>query len=565
MAWIPYFAAGDGSVPPLFALLAIMLLGVVLVSLLLVRFRQSLLVGYFLCGVAIANSPALGMLGEDAGHQLTAMADFGVILLMFTVGLEFSLRDLKYLRRWSLVGGGLQMGGCALLAGMAAWWAGCGLQAVIVASVAMAMSSTAVSIKSFHDQGLAASPGARFALAVAIFQDLFVILFLLILPILLTPGAGSGSLAAALGNLLWKGGGFVAVAWALSTWGIPRILHGVAMSRSRELFTLAVVGLLVGLAFLAGLLGLSLALGAFVAGLAVSESIFKHRILAEIERLKDLFLTLFFVSIGLTIQLDTAFQYGWQIITLALALLVLKTSVITVTGRWAGLSSGPALVGAAGLASAGEFSLLLLQKAEGANLWNSAFHQVLVAGSALSMGLVPAAIRWAAVWGARLDRSERRKHSVAHPIPAEARHRITDLRDHAVLCGFGPVGRQLDAALRDLGVPRLIIELNAETVKKLKAEGHAVLFADAADEVTWELAGLDRARLVAFTFTDSPVVAAGLHHIRERYPKITVIARARFGSDVARLQALGADHVIHDEAESGRAVAEVGKRIYEEM
>src|SRR4051794_33691218 len=269
----------SAEMPPLFALLAVMLLAVVAVSLLFLRARQSLLVAYFICGIIIANSGVFAALGGAEAEGIKHMAEFGVILLLFTLGLEFSLSDLKHVRRWAFVGGGLQVAVC-LAAGIGiAIAAGFPVPTAVVLGAALALSSTAVSVKAFQDMGLQTRTGARFALAVAILQDLFVIAFFLIMPLLLPSDgeAESGSVwLSRIGILIAEGALFLTSSWALAKWIFPWLLYTVAQSRSRELFTLTVFGLCIGLAFLGALLDMSLALGAFVAGIAVSETIYKH-------------------------------------------------------------------------------------------------------------------------------------------------------------------------------------------------------------------------------------------------------------------------------------------------
>lgn len=197
------------TLPPLFILLAVMLMGVVLMSLLLLRLQQSLLAGYFLCGVVIANSGVLNALGGAATQAgISQMSEFGVMLLMFTLGLELSLGELKYVRRLALRGGGWQMALCMAVAAGGAWMAGITGAGVLLLAVALAMSSTAVSLKTFQDLGQEGSPGARMSLAVALFQDLFIIVFFLILPLLLPePGAADAEqgMLARVGSLAWRG------------------------------------------------------------------------------------------------------------------------------------------------------------------------------------------------------------------------------------------------------------------------------------------------------------------------------------------------------------------------
>jgi monovalent cation:H+ antiporter-2, CPA2 family len=546
------------ELPPLFVLLAIMLIGVVLVSLLLLRLQQSLLIGYFICGIVIANSGVLDWLGGTSLQSgVVQMSDFGVMLLMFTLGLEFSLSELRYLRRLAFGGGSLQMVSCGLAgAALAIGFWSVGWQAAIVLAVVLAMSSTAVSLKTYQDLHLSTSPGARFALAVAIFQDLFIIVFFLILPILLPTSADAEPLMTRLKGLLMRGGVFVLMAIVFARWIIPWLLGAVTRTRNRELFTLTVVGCCIALAFVGGMLELGLALGAFVAGLAVSESIYKHRILADVLPLKDLFLTLFFVSVGLMVDLKVALTLWQPILGMAMLLLILKGSIITLIGRFMGLAPRQALIGGLGLASAGEFSLLLLQKAGPAALWSTESQQILLASVALSMGVLPAVMRLSDPLHDILERWGWGRRTMPFEDDAILRKRTKGLSNHAIVCGYGPVGEELNQALLKAGIPTLVIELNSDTVKKLQREKQPVLFADAGHEETWALARLANAKMVAFTFPAAPVTVHAMEMVREARPDVPILARARFASDVDRLRRLGVTEVINDEIEAGKAVVE---------
>lgn len=556
------FAAA--SMPPLFALLAFMLVGVVIVSLLLLRIRQSLLVGYFLCGVFIANGGVLSVFGtQDTELRISQMAEFGVILLLFTLGLEFSLGELRFLRRLAFVGGAAQMAVCALPIALAAIFFHVPAAQAVVLGVAMALSSTAISLKTFQDMELSGSPGARLAVGVAIFQDIFVIVFFLLLPLVFSAGSTAAGMMPALLVLMGKGLLFVAVALLLARWVIPRVLHAVADSRSRELFTLTVVGLCVGLAFLGGMLELSLALGAFVAGLAVSESIYRHRILADVMPLKDLFLTLFFVSVGLMIDLRVALRWWPQILLATTALMFFKAAVITLVGRGLGLRTRPSLLGALSLSGAGEFGLVLMQRAAELKPWPPAVEQILLASIALSMGLIPFAMKLGNPLADLLKRFGLSGSTAPAPLDAKPSERIKALSDHAIVCGYGPVGQRLVEALDAAGVASIIVDLNAETVRRLHKAGRQVLFADAAHSETWDLAGIERARLVAFTFPDTAVTTAALPYLLQHNREVTIIARAKFASEADALVQKGVHAVIHDEAESGRAVVREALHVYE--
>jgi len=459
-------AAAD--LPPLFMLLAIMLIGVVLMSLLLLKLQQSLLAGYFLCGVGIANSGILEWLGgTKLQNGVGQMSDFGVMLLMFTLGLEFSLGESKYLKRLAFGGGSLQMGLCGLLAGgLAAAFGGLSWQAALILGVAFGMSSTAVSLKTFEDLQLSSSPGARFSLAVAIFQDLFIIVFFLFLPILLPSAEAPGTLPARLGDLLAHGSLFIVLAAISGRWVFPWLLGAVSRTRNRELFTLTVIGCRVGLAFLGGMLGLGLALGAFLAGLAVSESIYKHRILADVLPLKDLFLTLFFASVGLMVDLEIALALWKPILGITLALLLFKSAFSTAIAKWMGLAPKQALLAGLSLSSAGEFSLVLLQKAGAADLWKSDAQQTLLERRPLHG---PPPLPSLGGMGNSTPVSQISAGRAAHlsHMTKPSLLRTKSLENHTIICGYGHVGKSLNKALCDLGQPTLVIELNSKTVKEL--------------------------------------------------------------------------------------------------
>jgi CPA2 family monovalent cation:H+ antiporter-2 len=545
------------SVPPLFALLAVMLLAVVAVSLLFLRARQSLLVAYFICGIIIANSGILESLAAGETESIRHMAEFGVILLLFTLGLEFSLSDLKHLRRWAFVGGGVQVA-CCLVAGTGIALAfRLPFAQAVGLGAALALSSTAVSVKAFQDMDLQARTGARFALAVAILQDLFIIGFFLIMPLLMPASNEVESVGAWLlriGTLVGEGALFLTVTWALAKWVFPWLLYTVAQSRSRELFTLTVFGLCIGLAFLGALAEMSLALGAFVAGIAVSETIYKHRILADVQPLKDLFLTLFFVSVGLLIELPAVLKNWPSILGLTAALMAGKALLLLVLARSLGVRWQSALLAAISLSSVGEFSVVLLQQFTEVQPWPEGMEQTLLASCALSMGLVPMLMRGGLAWGEMLEKRMPSRRRVVTQNTAQEKHRMKTLKDHAIICGYGPVGQKLVAALEDVGVPTLVIELNADTVRELHRAGHLVLFADVTHVETWGLVRLEHARLVAFTFPLTEVTTAAQHLVRARNHEITILARTKFRAEAKALKELGVDLVVHDEQESARAM-----------
>ncbi|MBK1883978.1 cation:proton antiporter [Luteolibacter pohnpeiensis] len=566
--FIPSFlAAGSADVSPLFALLSLVLIFAVLMSLLLAKLKQNFLIGYLLCGVIIANAGLLALVGgpeAETDAVISHLAELGIILLMFTLGIEFSLGELKHLWRVSLLGGGSQVGIAAIITGLTLWlttsFPGADL---VVLAVAITLSSTAVSMKSFQDMGQSNNPSARTSLAIALFQDIVVILFLLILPALY--GKGEGSISVGILLALGRGILFLGGALLIGKFGVTPILHAVARTRSRELFTLAVVALCSGIAVLGAVLKLSPALGAFAAGVVVSESIYRHRIMADIMPFRDLFLAIFFVSIGLQINVWVVAQDWVRILGCSAVILLVKGLIAFKIARLFRLPLRPALLTGAALSSSGEFSLVLIAKANSYHPLAASTQQLLLSCSAFTMAVVPLLMRGSNGFGKFLEsRFNLDSHRLPRPENLGPSQTIKELTDHAVICGYGPVGRALNEALKQSGIETLILELNSDTVRQLKAEGQPVLFADATHPEALELAGIKRARLVAFTFPAVELTKAAVPLVREHNPSVAIFGRGKFASEIAELRQLDIT-VFHDERESSIAMIHAIKSVYQRV
>jgi len=546
------FLAASSEVAPVVALMAMVLGAVVLVSLLLIRFKQSLLVGYFICGVILANTGLYQWLGNAPEEAVAGLSELGVVLLMFTLGIEFSIRELLHLRRVVLGGGGMQMLLSTLAAMAVCWIFGVSGSTLLVVGFALALSSTAVSIKSFQDLGQPDTPGSRMALGIAIFQDLAVIVFMVVLPSIIGDGAGG---AMTITWSLLKGVLFLFLCWVLSRVGVPHLLHAVAKSRSRELFTVTVVALCAGIAWVANWFGLSLALGAFATGLVVSESIYSHRVLSDILPFKDLFLTVFFVSIGLMVDLSVVRESWWIIALGVTGIIMVKGLIVIAIGRKMGLRLRQALLAGAALSSSGEFSLVLMSRAADLGGLPPALEQILLACTAVSMALVPGLMRGMIPLSGKLEargwcKPKASNSELSYHADAEA------LSDHVVICGYGPVGQRLHEAMERASVQVVVLEMNADTVRDLHQRGVRVMFADATKEDTMKLAKVDTARAIAFTFPEPRLACDGVRAARVLNPGIVTYARAKFGPEVELLKKEGVHHIFHDEATSGDAMVQ---------
>ncbi|MDG0994524.1 MAG: cation:proton antiporter [Akkermansiaceae bacterium] len=553
----PLVAVAD-TVPTFFVLLTLILGSVVLISLVLVRFKQSLLVGYFLCGLVLANSGILQWAGADSSSMIHALSELGVILLLFTLGIEFSVDELKQLKRPAFLGGSIQLLLCTIAGTAVSVALGVPVNYAVAIGFAVALSSTAVSIKTFQDMGQPESPQARVALGIALFQDLAVILFMVLLPTLL---GNNENPVLSLGLALAKGLAFCVAVIVLSRFGIPQILNAVATTRSRELFTVTIVGLGCAVAVASGTLGLSPALGAFAAGVVVSGSIYSHRVLADVLPFKDLFLTVFFVSIGLLIDVKSITENWLLILSFALLIIIGKGVIVAIAAYCSGLRMGNWLTTAAALCSTGEFSIVLLNRAGELGALTPLMEQILLVCTALTMGLVPSLMKWS-VFGAKWLRGAKPSSTKSARVLSMG-GKIDSLSDHVIICGYGPVGRNLHENLHRANIRVAIIEMNADTVKELISRGVTCIFADAGQRIALELAHIKAARAIAFTFPHKEPVLTALPTIREMSPQIVVYARTKFSRELEELTESGVNQVILDEEQSGRALIQSVMQCYQ--
>ena len=551
-------AAADPFLP----ILALTLLLTVGVALLLKRFRLPALPGLFLCGFVLARSGLLDLSpGSEAAAMLANLGNVGVVLLMFTIGTECSVHELRLLRKHGLRMGGLQMLFTTLLFGLAALLCGQGWLSLLW-GVLGAVSSTAVSVKLFEDSGMPGHPGARLALGTALVQDIAVILVLLLLPGF-AGGTGLTGAAKATGILVLEGIAFVAAAVLLSRWGIPQLLKTVSKTRARDLFTLTVLALCAGIASLAQLFGIGVTIGAFAAGVAVSGSVYSHRILADTAPFRDFFLTVFFLSVGALVSPQFLWNHLFLITALSFAILAAKTALTASAGHLSGVPAGAGLLAAAALSGVGEFAIVLSREATARGILSADHAQLILAVTAITLSLSPLLMRALVPAAAKLD--ARRAAIPAPPkrTAAQFSKRVKEMHDHAILCGYGTVGQILHKGLTRLGSPVVIIELNAETVSGLLQKGHPCLFADISQADTMELAGVSRARVIIISFPHAETARAAITVARERNAAILTFCRARYPHEAAMLRALAPDSVVHDEMEAGIKMLRLCARGYE--
>lgn len=552
-------SGGPNAAPPFFTLLTVVFMGIIAIALILAHFRQSLLAGYFICGVILANCGILDHI-PNSDVSIQALSEVGIILLMFTLGLEFSIDELKHLRKTALIGGGVQMFICTAAFGLGLHFAtGMDMSHSLTVGAIMGLSSTAVALKSFQEFGLSGTSGAKMAVGIALFQDIAAIMLVAIMPQIFAATPDSWETTLNIGMAVLRGLVFLGAAWLIGHYLLPRIMLAVARTKSRELFTLMVFAICSGIAMLASLLGLSIALGAFTAGLFVSSSYYSHRVLSEVLPFKDLFLTIFFVSAGLLIDIDDLWEHIGHVATFAAFVLIIKFVACIVAANFLKIPGRMGIMASTALTNVGEFSLVLIPFMQEITPIPALVTTNVYAIAAVSMGMTPLLMKAARKLTPLLVRipglkTKRERLSVETMIT-----RVEGIRNHAIICGYGPVGRRLHESLAQYGIPCIIIDLNADTVKALLNDGHLAFLGDIQHQITMDLAGIRTARLIAFTFPDPAPALATYMQIKGANADITVIARAKFRSEVASLHHAGIANVIHDEMETGSAAVRLAK------
>ena len=531
---------------PLLRDLAIIFAGSLLVILVFHRLKLPALPGFIVAGVLLGPN-ALGLVSDV--HQVESLAEVGVILLLFTIGIEFSLSRLREMGRQVVIGGGAQVLLTVGLAAAVAAALGLAWPVAVLVGFLVALSSTAIVLKGLADKGEIDTPHGRLATGVLIFQDLCVVPMMLVLPFLAGAADGEGG-AAGLAWALAKAGLVVAGVLVLARTVVPRVLSEIVKTRSRELFLIAVilVGTLTALGTAAA--GASLALGAFLAGLVISESDYGHQAMAELLPFRDVFISLFFVTVGMLVQVG--FLRDHPVLALAgVAAIMGGKSVLAALGPAVlGYSGRVALLAGLAVSQIGEFSFVLARQGRGAGILAEGPYQTFLAVAVLTMLVTPFALQSGP---ALLDALER-WIPLDRLLPGFRPQALTPvgepLTDHVIVAGYGLNGRNLAAALRSIRAPYLIVELNAQTVRQARARGEPAFYGDATREEILRGLGAERARMLVVAISDPAATRRMVRVARALNPRIHIIARTRYVVEMPELTRLGADVVIPEEFET---------------
>ena len=499
------------------------------------------IVGFLVSGVLLGPE---GLALVQEVEQVEQLAEIGVVLLLFTIGLEFSLADLMRMRRAVLLGGSLQILSVTAAVYALALVAGLPSSNALFLGMTASLSSTAVVLRLLQQKAEVEAPHGRMSLAILVCQDLMIVPMMLLVPVL--AGSGEG-LAPALGLFVVQAVAVLLLVLALAHFVVPQILDRVVHTRSRDLFLLTIVTVCLTVAWASSLAGLSLALGAFLAGLLVSESEYSHQALADILPFRDLFAAFFFISVGMLLDVELALSQPFFFVGVVGVLLAIKVVAASLASLAVGSSMRSAVTTGMAMSQVGEFSFVLAGAGFLAGLMTTETYQWFVVSAVATIGLTPFMLQAAPRVVSLLNRlpiAERRD------VPRDAAGQQQPLEKHLVIVGYGVNGRNVARAAQIAGVPYVVVEMNPTVVATERARGVPIQYGDATRQALLEHLGVRKARAVVIVLSDAATTRQVTALVRSMNVGCTIVARTRYVREVEALRELGADTVIPEELET---------------
>ncbi|MDR2820865.1 MAG: cation:proton antiporter [Desulfovibrio sp.] len=513
----------------------------ILVTIVCNKLKLPATVGFLITGVLCGPS-MLGIVTDlnDINH----IAEIGVAMLLFTIGMELSGEALSRLKRPVFLGGSMQLVLTVLVVAVLAVMGGVPYQKGIFWGCLAALSSSAIVLRIMQEKAVTHSPAGRLSLAILVFQDIMVAPMLLCVPLL------AGTLELSLTNSLLGIGRLTLVTGGVllfARFGLDRLMEAVMRTRTREILLLTTLGLCMGMAMLSNILGLSLSLGAFLAGLLLARSQYSMSVISGILPYRDVFMSLFFISVGMMLNVDFFLQHSFFIIFITALFIVLKTllTLPSVLIQRYPLRTG--IVASLALAQAGEFAFVLAASGMKSGLLDMNSYQSFLGVSVLSMMLAPGMIAIAPKVAGFVAKHKGKPYESGSEDTEETP--VCVLKDHLIIVGFGISGKHLAHTAKESGIPYTILEMNPETVARYKNK-EPIAHGDASQHVVLEHLGVEKARVLAIIISDPAAVRAITVEARHMNPNVFIIARTRFLTEVAPLQQLGANEVIAEEFET---------------
>ncbi|TDI76767.1 MAG: potassium transporter KefB [Bacteroidetes bacterium] len=518
----------------------------VVVVFILQRFHLPSILGFIITGIIIGP---YGLSLINAVDEVEIISEIGVILLLFVIGMELSLKQLVSMRKTVFIGGLLQVGLSVIVATLIYKFLGFAWNEAVFVGFLFSLSSTAIVLKILQDRNEISAPHGRNALGILIFQDIIVVPMLLVTPIM---AGESDDIGMAVLTLLIKSGLVIVITYISARYLVPRLMHLIARTQNKELFLLTTIAICIAITFLTSEAGLSLALGAFLAGLIISESEYSHQATSTILPFRELFTSIFFVSIGMLLDIQFFMENALVVLPLVLVVFILKGTIASLAT--AILKYPPRTVLLTGLAlfQIGEFAFILSRVGIKAGLLTDEMNQYFLSVSIVTMLFTPFVIQYSDKISAILihPRIQKKWGVIRSKYDTKENEDVKGIENHLVIIGYGINGTNLAKAARYAKIPYVILELNADVVRLQKARGEPIVFGDAVHEHILNTVRLKNARVVVVAISDPKATKLIVSNIRNISQTVYVVVRTRYVKEIDTLIELGADEVIPEEFET---------------
>jgi CPA2 family monovalent cation:H+ antiporter-2 len=521
----------------------------IFIILLFQKIKVPSLLGFLIAGI-IAGPHAFNLISSQ--HDVELLSEIGIIFLLFIIGIELSLKGLASIKKTILLGGGMQVGGTILFTALIANFIGLPINTAIFLGFLFSLSSTAIVLKLLQEKGEITSPHGRMAVAILIFQDLVVVPMMLLTPLL---AGQSDNIWETLGILLIKILGVGIVIYLLAVFVVPRVFKMVVKTKNRELFILTTIVFCFSVAWLTSSVGLSLALGAFFAGLIISESDYSHHATANVLPFREIFVSFFFISVGSLLNLNFFINNILIILLLVIGVILLKMLVILVTVFTLRYPPRVIFMTVFALFQVGEFSLLLSTVGVENGLLPSNIYQYFLAISIITMGLTPFLMNYAGqityfLLKAPIPAAVRKRLNNVRKIHLEENNKTAEFKDHLVIIGYGINGKNISKAAKSANIPYVVIDLDPESFHNAKKALEPIVYGDASDSVILKHVHIQEARVVVIAISDPDATKKIINEIRSFTKTAFIIVRTRYVKEIEENIRLGADEVIPEEFET---------------
>lgn len=494
------------------------------------------IVGFLIAGMIIGP---FGFKLIKQIEEVEIMAEIGVILLLFTIGLEVSFSQLMRIKKFLIVAGSLQVGLTVTLSAAIFFILGIPVNQAIFFGMLVSLSSTAIVLKLLSDKGELEAPHGKISLGILVFQDLVIVPMFLALPIL--GAVGELKFSELIIKLLISFGSVAAII-VIAKLMMPKIMYQLANLRMRDAFTIGILLILLGTAYLTHSLGLSFALGAFIAGLILAESEFNFQIIADIHPLRDAFNSIFFVSIGLLLNIEFVVANPLAILAFSTGLLLFKATIIGIIVLFMKYPLRIAIISGLILAQIGEFSFILVQAGSNFNLIEAEYYNVFLASSIFTMIVTPFLFKLVPMIGF--------KTSDVKIMSDKVVKESDKLKGHVIIAGYGLNGRNLTRVLKETGINYVVIEMNPDTVREEKVKGEKIVFGDVSKSDLLKQVNIEDASVLVFAISDPETTRRALKLAKRLNSHIFTVVRTRYVNEIEELAKLGADSIIPEEFET---------------